>query len=72
MRMLTAEEREWLAEDVFDGPETDESTALGDELERVGRAKWLPHPYRPNMLHSYTTDMGLKALRIDALIRGLT
>jgi hypothetical protein len=70
MRMLTNEERDWLSVEDFDGEECDDtSLAMADELERCGRAEWREHPYDDDMLHSYTTEMGHKALRIDALIR---
>lgn len=72
MRMLTEDEREWLSEEDFDNEEyTDATIELGDELQRCGRAEWRQHPFKEDWEHSYTTEWGAKALRVDAIIRGM-
>lgn len=77
VRMLHDEEREMLAA-LSRGPmpeapfDTDDDEMVIRGLLATSRCTDIPHPFHPDYVFAQVTRWGHAALRIDALIRGLT
>jgi hypothetical protein len=69
MRMLTEKERRAFVGDIVDGYFSidDPESETERELIRLGRGRWTANRY--GIFELMPTEMGEKALRIDALIR---
>lgn len=72
MRMLTEEERAILLQELGCGQfvrSTPEAVAAAERLVSQGRMVWVDYPKDKRFVMAAKTDAGIRALRIDALIR---